>query len=78
MSVAVKGRIRSRSVPQKCASRLRRLFPHLLLCLSLVGYAALGALMFKNIEGGSPSSTEKEYFQFLGGIVTKIQNLTSK
>ncbi|KAJ3610533.1 hypothetical protein NHX12_022625, partial [Muraenolepis orangiensis] len=49
---------------------LRKLvFPHLFLSLSLVGYAALGALMFKNIEGGENSTSRatpsKEYRDFL-------------
>ncbi|XP_071401719.1 potassium channel subfamily K member 18 [Centroberyx affinis] len=60
----------------KCAARLWKLFPHLFLCLSLVGYAALGALVFRQIEGKNAPTVNPEYQHFLGHIVTKIQNLT--
>lgn len=78
MSVAVKKGINPKAESRKCAARFWRLFPHLLLCLSLVAYAALGALLFQRIEGGSDSSTEQEYDEFLGQIVSTVQNLTGK
>ncbi|KAM9803730.1 potassium channel subfamily K member 18 [Neosynchiropus ocellatus] len=65
-----------RKQSRSCTARLTRLLPHLLLWLSLVGYAALGALMFRFIEGGSESSTEAEYLCFLERVVRTVQNLT--
>ncbi|XP_037637284.1 potassium channel subfamily K member 18 [Sebastes umbrosus] len=63
---------------RKCATRLYRLFPHLLLCLSLVAYAALGGLMFEYIEGGSASTLQQEeYHDFLGLIVNAVRNHTN-
>ncbi|XP_073338475.1 potassium channel subfamily K member 18 [Pagrus major] len=76
MSVAVKRGISAKAESRKCAARFWRLFPHLLLCLSLVAYAALGALMFQHIEGGSTSSTTQDYHEFLGQIVGTVQNFT--
>uniref|UniRef100_UPI0037E7F435 potassium channel subfamily K member 18 n=1 Tax=Semicossyphus pulcher TaxID=241346 RepID=UPI0037E7F435 len=76
MSVALKKEISAKAESRKCAARFWRLFPHLVLCLSLVGYAALGALMFQHIEGGIVSTTQQEYHKFLGEIITKVQNLT--
>lgn len=78
MSVAVKRGISAKNESRKCAARFWTLFPHLLLCLSLVAYAALGALIFQYIEGGSPSDTETDYKKFLGKLVSTVQNLTSK
>lgn len=78
MSAAVKGGISVKAECRKCAARLWRLFPHVLLCLSLVAYASLGAVLFKHIEGGSASTTEQEYRMFLGQIVDTVQNLTGK
>lgn len=63
---------------RKCVARFWKFFPHLLLCLSLVIYAALGALLFQYIEGGSISTTQQEYHEFLSEIVSTIQNLTGK
>ncbi|KAM6997695.1 potassium channel subfamily K member 18 [Tautogolabrus adspersus] len=76
MSVALKRGISAKAESRKCAARFWRLFPHLVLCLSLVGFAALGALMFKHIEGGVESTYQDEFQKFLGEIVTKVQNLT--
>ncbi|XP_034537188.1 potassium channel subfamily K member 18 isoform X1 [Notolabrus celidotus] len=75
MSVAIKRGISAKAESRKCAARFWRLFPHLVLCLSLVGYAALGALMFQYIEGGVPS-VPQDYSEFLGKIITKVQSLT--
>ncbi len=78
MSVALKKGINAKAKSRKCAARFWRLFPHLSLCLSLVAYAALGALMFRHIEGGSSSATPQEYHEFLGQIVITVQNLTGE
>ncbi|KAK2832672.1 hypothetical protein Q5P01_016561 [Channa striata] len=61
---------------RQCAARFWRLFPHLSLCLSLVAYAALGALAFQHIEGSSTSGTQRDYSEFLGQVVSTVQNLT--
>lgn len=78
MSVAVEKGISVKAESRKCAARFWKLFPHLSLCLSLVAYAALGALMFQHIEGRSNSTTEQEYYKFLGDIVSTVQNFTRK
>ncbi|XP_059215733.1 potassium channel subfamily K member 18 [Centropristis striata] len=75
--MSVKKRISAKAESRKCAARFWKLFPHLLLWLSLVAYAALGALMFEHIEGSSKSSTQQEYHDFLGQIVSKVENLTN-
>lgn len=67
---------RAEEESRKCAARFWKLFPHLSLCLSLVAYAALGALTFQYIEGGSESTTQPGYSEFLGEIVSTVQNLT--
>uniref|UniRef100_A0A672ICP1 Potassium channel, subfamily K, member 18 n=1 Tax=Salarias fasciatus TaxID=181472 RepID=A0A672ICP1_SALFA len=69
---------RGRRHSRKCAGRLWKLFPHLLLCLSLVAYAALGALIFKQIEGRSPSPVQQDYYDFVNRLVDTVQNLTSE
>uniref|UniRef100_A0A665TSW0 Potassium channel domain-containing protein n=1 Tax=Echeneis naucrates TaxID=173247 RepID=A0A665TSW0_ECHNA len=76
MSLAVKKGISAKAECRKCTARFWRLFPHLLLCLSLVAYAALGALMFKYVEGGSESTTQPDYYRFLDQIVITVQNLS--
>ncbi|KAM3606161.1 uncharacterized protein V6R79_011787 [Siganus canaliculatus] len=76
MSVALKRRISAQAESRKCAARFWRLFPHLLLCLSLVAYAALGALMFQRIEGLNPTTTPQDYQDFLKQIVCTVQNFT--
>ncbi|KAK9541996.1 hypothetical protein VZT92_002000 [Zoarces viviparus] len=76
MSVAVKRGISAKAESRKCAGRFWRLFPHLLLCLSLVAYAALGALMFEHIEGKSELYLPDEYHDFLLQIVSTVQNLS--
>lgn len=78
MSVVVKRGINAKAESRKCAVRLWRLFPHVLLCLSLVAYAALGALLFQHIEGESASTTQQDYRLFLGQIVGTVQNFTGK
>lgn len=63
---------------RSCAARLWRLFPHALLCLSLVAYAALGALLFQHIEGGGASSSRQEYRVFLAQIVATVRNVSGR
>ncbi|XP_019737435.1 potassium channel subfamily K member 18 isoform X1 [Hippocampus comes] len=53
-----------------------KLLPHVMLCVSLVGYAALGALLFQYIEGRAPPA-KQEYHGFLGHIIRHVQNLTN-
>ncbi|XP_070834425.1 potassium channel subfamily K member 18 [Chaetodon trifascialis] len=78
MSVALKRGISAKAESRKCAARFWRFFPHLLLCLSLVAYASLGALMFQHIEGGNASTnvTQQDYAEFLDQIVSTVQNFT--
>ncbi len=78
MSVTVRRSISAKAESRKCAARFWKIFPHLLLWSSLVGFAALGALMFQHIEGGNKSTDKKEYFEFLDRIVSTVQNLTGK
>ncbi|KAK5853526.1 hypothetical protein PBY51_014671 [Eleginops maclovinus] len=77
MSVAIKKGISAKAETRKCADRFWKMFPHLLLCLSLVAYAALGALLFKHIEGGDKDPVIEEYDRFLLQIVSTVQNLTN-
>lgn len=57
--------------------RVWRLVPHLVLVLSLVLYTALGALVFWAIEGGAKSNpNERQYQDFLHGLVQTVQNRT--
>ncbi|KAK5907963.1 hypothetical protein CgunFtcFv8_016061 [Champsocephalus gunnari] len=77
MSVAIKKGLSAKAESRKCAARFWKMFPHLLLCLSLVAYAALGALLFEHIEGGDPVPPNQEYQQFLQQIVTTVQNLSN-
>ncbi|XP_070980933.1 potassium channel subfamily K member 18-like [Oncorhynchus clarkii lewisi] len=72
MSVA-EGKSRS-SIENSIKLNLWKLFPHVFLILSLVGYAALGAALFWYIEGGRVYKTEREYREFLGELVRTIQN----
>lgn len=77
MSVAAKKGVNVKAETIRCAARFWKLFPHLLLCLSLVAYAAFGALMFQHIEGQSkPDKTD--FHDFLGEIVSTVQNSTCK
>ncbi|XP_071249232.1 potassium channel subfamily K member 18-like [Salvelinus alpinus] len=72
MSVA-EGKAQS-SIEKSKKWNLWKLFPHVFLILSLVGYAALGAVLFWYIEGGRVYNTEGEYREFLGELVRTIQN----
>lgn len=76
MSVA-EGKSRS-SIEKSIKLNLWKLFPHVFLILSLVGYAALGAVLFWYIEGGRVYKTEREYREFLGELVRTIQNYPGK
>lgn len=78
MSVAVKRRLSAKAQSRRCVARLWRLVPHILLSLSLVAYAALGALLFQHIEGGNASTTPPEYQDFLEKIVDTVQNPTGE
>ncbi|XP_061765948.1 potassium channel subfamily K member 18 [Nerophis ophidion] len=73
---AVKKAIKNLDKSNTCTSRMWRLFPHLLLCMSLVIYAVVGALIFQNIEGRNTTPNAK-YKDFLGDIVRQVQNLTN-
>lgn len=76
MSVQVKG-ISVKNESKKCAERFWRFVPHLLLCSSLVAYAALGALIFQYIEG-KPSAIQQEYDNFLRQVVETVQRPSGK
>lgn len=78
MSFAATRGENAKAASKRCVKRLWRLFPHVLLCLSLVSYAALGAILFQRIEGGSASTTEHDYRRFLGQIVDAVKNCTGK
>ncbi|XP_061914980.1 potassium channel subfamily K member 18 [Entelurus aequoreus] len=73
---AVKKAIKNMDKSNTCTSRMWRVFPHLLLCMSLVFYAVVGALIFQKIEGRNTTPNE-EYKDFLGDIVRHVQNLTN-
>ncbi|KAL3972556.1 piezo-type mechanosensitive ion channel component 1/2 [Sarotherodon galilaeus] len=77
MSVKAKRTISVKNESKKCAARFWRFVPHLLLCSSLVAYAALGALIFQHIEGHTPSAVQEEYHKFLCQMVETVQNLTA-
>ncbi|KAJ0067366.1 hypothetical protein NL108_018068, partial [Boleophthalmus pectinirostris] len=66
----------SGGVPSLARSRrVWRLVPHLVLVLSLVLYAALGAVVFWLIEGRAESNpTEPQYQNFLRDLVRTVQN----
>uniref|UniRef100_A0A3B4F4U3 Potassium two pore domain channel subfamily K member 18 n=1 Tax=Pundamilia nyererei TaxID=303518 RepID=A0A3B4F4U3_9CICH len=78
MSVKAKRTISVKNESKKCAARFWRFVPHLLLCSSLVAYAALGALIFQHIEGHTPSAVQEEYHKFLCQMVETVQNLTGE
>lgn len=75
-------RPRPLSAPRRLLSlcrsrRLWRVVPHLVLCLSLVFYTALGALVFWVIEGWALANpTEPQYQQFIRDLVHTVQNRT--
>ncbi|XP_030581112.1 potassium channel subfamily K member 18 [Archocentrus centrarchus] len=75
MSVKAKRRISVKNESEKCAARFWRFVPHLLLCSSLVAYAALGALIFHHIEGQQPSAVQQEYDNFLRQMVGTVESL---
>lgn len=62
----------------KCVSRIWKLFPHVFLIVSLIGYATFGALIFQYIEGKSQPTAKKDYHNFLGNVVKLIQNYSGK
>ncbi|KAM9364926.1 potassium channel subfamily K member 18 [Pholidichthys leucotaenia] len=78
MSVQLRRGISVKEQSRKCAARCWRFVPHLLLCSSLVGYAALGALIFQHLEGDLSNSDQQAYDTFLGDIVeTVLRNFTN-
>ncbi|KAM9809253.1 potassium channel subfamily K member 18 isoform 2-T2 [Syngnathus typhle] len=58
-----------------CSDYFWKLLPHVMLWLSLVLYAALGALLFQYVEGRAPAA-KQEYHGFLGRVIRHVQNLT--
>ncbi|XP_077351572.1 potassium channel subfamily K member 18 isoform X3 [Festucalex cinctus] len=59
-----------------CTEWLWKMLPHVMLCLSLVVYAVLGALLFQYVEGKAPPA-KQEYHSFLGNIIRHVQNLSN-
>ncbi|MCJ8736578.1 hypothetical protein PDJAM_G00014100 [Pangasius djambal] len=73
MSVAVEeGRARpaARRTAVKC---MWALFPHVVLILSLIAYAVLGAFLFQGIEG-KPKNDTDEYRNFVRQVVATVRN----
>ncbi|XP_053489422.1 potassium channel subfamily K member 18 [Ictalurus furcatus] len=60
----------SRRTAVKC---MWALFPHVVLILSLIGYAVLGALLFQVLEGRSRNDTD-EYRNFVRQVVATVRN----
>ncbi|XP_061601574.1 potassium channel subfamily K member 18 [Cololabis saira] len=81
MSVAAKEGTSVKDKCKKCAAPFWRFVPHLTLCGTLVAYAALGALLFQRLEGGSASGSRDgyrdEYRRFLEEMVHIAQDDTS-
>ncbi|KAG7462544.1 hypothetical protein MATL_G00185990 [Megalops atlanticus] len=66
---------RSLEERSRCSRLLSILFPLACLFVLLVSYAALGALLFEYIEGGSDhTKLTEEYREFLRGLVNTVQN----
>lgn len=68
MSVATNGNPSERS---RCYKFFWRLFPHVFLILSLIAYAALGAVVFCKIEGGRDVSNQQAYQEFISKLMAK-------
>lgn len=68
MSVATNGNPSERS---RCYKFFWRLFPHVFLILSLIAYAALGAVVFCKIEGGRDVSNQQPYQEFISKLMAK-------
>ncbi|XP_028651849.2 potassium channel subfamily K member 18 [Erpetoichthys calabaricus] len=62
---------RNCQVKRRCCTAACQLLPHFCLILSLVGYAVLGALLFRHIEGGQ-TSPDPLYDLF----VTRLWNIS--
>ncbi|KAG7328605.1 hypothetical protein KOW79_008549 [Hemibagrus wyckioides] len=73
MSVAVKERRARPAVRRKAAKCMWALFPHVVLILSLIGYAVLGAVVFQVIEGRPRNDTD-EYRNFVRQVVATMRN----
>lgn len=78
MSVSELPAVEQKTGFRRCCARFWRLFPHLTLCVALVAYTVMGALIFMHVEGGSQSSTEQEYRNFLAQIVEIVQSDISR
>lgn len=73
MSMTVEeGRVRpvARRNAAKC---MWALFPHVVLILSLIGYAVLGAVVFQEIEGRQRNDTD-EYRNFVRQVVATVRD----
>lgn len=76
MSVAVKGESARPAARRTLGKWMWALFPHVVLILSLIGYAVLGALLFQEIEGRPRNDTD-EYGVFVRQVVELVRNDTS-
>ncbi|TSU37061.1 Potassium channel subfamily K member 18 [Bagarius yarrelli] len=72
MGAVEEGRARP-AARQRAAKCMWALFPHVVLILSLIGYAVLGAVVFQKIEGNPRNETD-EYRNFVRQIVTTVRN----
>lgn len=64
---------RARPVSRRTAVKcMWALFPHVVLILSLIGYAVLGALLFQVLEGRSRNDTD-EYRSFVLEVVETVR-----
>lgn len=53
-----------------------RLFPHVFLILSLMSFAALGAIIFEQIEKNESNDRTKEIERVVRNVVETVQNHT--
>ncbi|XP_076833822.1 potassium channel subfamily K member 18 [Brachyhypopomus gauderio] len=75
MSVVAKKGRGSTEEKRRGERRVWPLFPHAFLILSLIGYAVLGAWVFRAIEGrNSANSTGEDYRNFVRQVVETVNN----